>query len=346
MEAHILTIPATIRQALEQLNSLSGSEMTLLITDSEGHMLGTLTDGDVRRALLRGTGLDADASVAMHRDFKALSANKIDIEALRRYRQRGITLVPVLHTDGTIARVIDTRRTRTVLPLSAILMAGGKGERLRPLTLDCPKPLLKVGQKPIIDYNIDALMSVGITDISVMVNYLAPMLEEHFSASVHGVQVKTVREPQFMGTIGAAALVPHAEGGDTIVMNSDLLTTVSFEDMYLTHVHEGADITMAVVPYNVSVPYAILTTEGRCVRGLEEKPSYSYFANAGIYIFNNEILDKLPREGRTDAPDLIEQAIAEGRKVVYHPIDGTWIDIGSPTDFAHAQELMQLANGE
>ena len=124
-------------------------------------------------------------------------------------------------------------------------------------------------------------------------------------------------------------------------MNSDLLTTISLEDMWLRHVAENADITIAAIPYNLSVPYAILTTDGLSVTGLEEKPSYSYYANAGIYIIANRLLDALPRDRRTDATDLIGQAIADGLRVTYYPISGTWIDIGSPADYRHACELMQ-----
>ena len=134
------------------------------------------------------------------------------------------------------------------------------------------------------------------------------------------------------------------EEGETIVMNSDLLTTVSFEEMYLHHMAEKADITIAAVSYNVSVPYAILATDGNRVTSLEEKPSYSYYANAGIYIISNRLLRSLPADGRTDATDLIDRALESGCKVTYFPINGTWIDIGSPADYAHARELMRYVN--
>lgn len=342
MNRHIINEHATLVEALERLNALSGEVMTLLVTTDDGRMTGTLTDGDSRRALLAGVALDEPVTRAMHRDFKRLDASGIDVGALREMREKGIRLIPVLDADGRIARILDTRVTRTVLPLTAILMAGGKGERLRPLTLDTPKPLLKVGDKAIIDYNIEALAAVGITDISVTVNYLAPQLVEHFSHPVAGVDVKCVAEPSAMGTIGSASLIPHPEGGDTVVMNSDLLTTVSFEEMYMRHVAEKADITIAAIPYNVSVPYAILSTDGARVTALEEKPTYAHYANAGIYIISNELLDSIPAQGRTDATDLIEKAIADGRRVVYFPIDGTWIDIGSPADYRHACELIRL----
>ncbi|MDE6116044.1 MAG: NTP transferase domain-containing protein [Duncaniella sp.] len=341
MDKHLIRQEASILDALERLNSLSGQVMTLLVTDGNGVMTGTLTDGDVRRALLRGVPMEAPVTEAMHREFCRLLENDVDVDALRDMRKRGIRLIPLLDEEGRVKRVIDTRRTKTILPVSAILMAGGKGERLRPMTLTTPKPLLKIGDKAIIDYNIEALAGVGVEDVSVTVNYMAEQLEEHFSKPVGGVNVKCVRETKPLGTIGSASLVKLPAEGCTIVMNSDLLTTVSFEDMYLWHQSCEADITIAAVSYNVSVPYAILSTDGTDVMALEEKPSYSYYANAGIYIFSNELLRSLSPEERVDATDLIENAIASGRRVTFFPINGTWIDIGSPADFKHAQELMR-----
>lgn len=340
MDKHIINEKESLLDALARLNALSGQVMTLLVTDEQGVMTGTLTDGDVRRALLCGISLAAPVTDAMHREFRRLREGNIDVDSLRDMRRLGIRLIPVVDEKGRLKKIVDTRHTRTLLPVSAILMAGGKGERLRPLTLTTPKPLLKIGGKPIIDYNVAGLASVGVSDITVTVNYLAEQMESHFSEPVEGVAVKCVRETKPLGTIGSASLVDISEEGDTIVMNSDLLTTISFEDMYLRHCEQRADVTIAAVPYNVSVPYAILSTEGGDVKALEEKPSYSYYANAGIYIISNRLLRSLNPEERTDATDLIEQAINEGKKVTYFPINGTWIDIGSPADFKHAQELM------
>lgn len=341
MEKHVISENARLIDAVRMLNALSGQVMTLFAVDGEQRVTGSLTDGDVRRAILAGTRLEDEVRNAINRDFKRLYGDNLDMAKLRGYRQSGVCLIPVIDSEGHIKEIIDTTVTLTRLPLGAILMAGGKGERLRPLTLKTPKPLLEIGGKAIIDYNIEALARCGVTDISVTVNYLAEMLEEHFSEERGGVRVKCVREDRPLGTIGSASLVALPDDGDTLVMNSDLLTTISFEDMYLHHRDTEADITIAAVPYNVSVPYAILSTDGQAVVNLEEKPSYSYYANAGIYIISNRLLKALSPDRRTDATDLIEDAISSGRRVTYFPISGTWIDIGSPVDFAHAQELMK-----
>lgn len=344
MNQYVIKENATLLEALHQLNLLSGKQMVLLVTNECDVMTGTLTDGDVRRALLGGVSLDAQVKEAMHRNFKAIKTKDVDVVMMRNCRINGVGILPHLNDDGTIKTVYDLTKTKAVLPLSAILMAGGKGERLRPLTLNTPKPLLEIGGKAIIDYNIEALASVGIDDITVTTRYLADQIHDHFSTPVAGVNVKCVTETLPLGTIGAASLVSRSEEGNTLVMNSDLLTTISFEEMYMRHIEEQADVTIAAIPYVVSVPYAILTTDGAQVKGIEEKPSYSYYANAGIYIFSNKLLDTVPSDSRTDATDLIEQAINNGLKVVYYPINGTWIDVGSPNDFKQAQDLMRHHN--
>lgn len=344
-DRHIIRADASLRNALEQLNRLSGSEMTLFAVDNADRrtVLGTLTDGDVRRALLCGAALDSPITEAMFCTFKYLRRDAADcVDQIRDIRAQGITLVPQIDDQGRLYDILDLSKTTNLLPLNAILMAGGVGERLRPMTLSTPKPLLQIDGKAIIDYNVEALARVGITDITVCTRYLADQIHDHFSCPVAGVDVKCVTEQSPLGTMGAASLVSRGRYPDTLVMNSDLLTTVSFEDMYLCHRDNRADITVAVIPYQVSVPYAILTTsDDNIVTGVEEKPAYSYYANAGIYIFSNAELDAIPANTHIDATDLINNAIQAGKRVVYHPVNGTWIDVGTPVDFRHATELMR-----
>lgn len=341
---NLINEQSTLLQALALLNSLPASAMTLFVTDSRGAVTGSLTDGDIRRALIAGKGLDSPAGDAACRSFRALRGDESDVELIRQCRRAGIKLLPRLNADGTPAEIVDLSLTRSRLPLSAILMAGGKGERLRPMTLTTPKPLLTIEGKAIIDYNIEALAAVGVRDITVTTRYLAEQLDEHFAREVAGVKVRTVREDTPLGTIGSARLADIPAEGNTLVMNSDLITTISFEELYLKHRDSGADATVAVIPYQVSVPYAILTLDGERVTGIAEKPSYSYYANAGIYIFRNPLLRGLQPGRRTDATDLIDEIIASGGMVAYYPIKGTWIDVGSPTDFRQAAELMRHHN--
>lgn len=343
---HLLYTDNTIADALRSINDLpAGAVRTLIVLDSDsGEVKGTLTDGDIRRGLLDGASLSESVITVMNYSFMSISTSADPLDTLatiRSARRKGIKLLPELGPDNSLADILDLSQQTTRLPLSALLMAGGKGERLRPLTLTTPKPLLKIDGRPIIDYNIERLARAGITDVSVTVRYLADQILQYFSEPRHGIEVKCVEEEKPLGTIGSAALIERPDEGATLVMNSDLLTTIDLEEMYLRHVTMEADITIAAIPYTVSVPYAILTTEGDEVRALSEKPTYSHFANAGIYIFNNAVLNSLNPEERTDATTLIEAAMEQGLKVTYYPISGTWIDIGSPADFAHAQELMK-----
>lgn len=340
---HIISHDSSVIEALCHINALSGGVMTLIVTDNDNRMLGTVTDGDIRRGLLNGVTPNNNISQVMHADYTALYVTQTPLErisTLRHARKVGIKLMPELNEDRTLNRILDLTKIDTLLPMSAILMAGGKGERLRPLTLTTPKPLLEIDGRPIIDYNVERMARAGITDIWVTVRYLADQIKDFFAVPHHGITVRCVEETTPLGTIGSASLIPLPTEGDTLVMNSDLLTTVNLEEMYLRHIDQQADITIAAIPYTVSVPYAILSTDGAWVTALEEKPTYSHMANAGIYIFSNRLLANLKSNERTDATDLIENAMGQGMKVSYYPINGTWIDIGSPADFRHACELM------
>lgn len=330
----------TVRQALERLNSLQGVPLTLLVISDGQRVAGTLTDGDIRRGLIRGCGLDSPASSVMMRDFKSLHPGSDSEAVLEVARRLGIALLPAVDSNGSLVDIVDVRRRKALLPVDAVLMAGGRGERLRPLTINTPKPLLPVGEKAIIDHNIDALAECGVKDIFVTVNYLHEMIEAHFAARCpENVRVECVLEPRPLGTFGSIGLIDGLKTADVLVMNSDLLTDLKFEKMYRHHVSTGADMTIAAVPYIVSVPYAILETEsGRCT-SLREKPTYNYLANAGVYIVKRSLLAELSGEERVDATDFIDTLLARpGSKVVTFPIEGTWIDIGSPSDYQAACE--------
>lgn len=337
---YIISQEASALDALRKLNGLSGKAMTLFAVDESQRFVGTLTDGDIRRSLIAGAQLTTPVCEIMHRNFAAFRSEVPQIAEIRDIRKRHIFLVPHLNADGTLRKLYDFSVFHSILPIDAVLMAGGKGERLRPMTLETPKPLLKIGDKCIIDYNIEALAHNGVTNINVTVNYLAEKIEKHFAEPVAGVQVRCVKEPCRLGTIGSLTLVDNLTSDIVLLMNSDLLTNINFEDMFLTHVEVDADLTVAVIPYMVSVPYAIFRTEGNDVKGLEEKPTYNYYANAGIYMIKRQWLDIIPRGEYYDATDFLEALIERGGRVRQFPINGTWIDIGSPDDFRAAQDLM------
>lgn len=341
-ENHIIAAQAPLVEALDRINILSGSPLTLFVADSSGRIIGSVTDGDIRRALLRERSLEIPVTEAMHRAFRFLREDDDRYSRLNELKSSGIDLIPVLDPHGRLRQLIDLRTRDSFLPLDAVLMAGGKGERLRPLTLDTPKPLLKVGDKPIIDYNVENLVRSGVEKIFVTVNYLKEQIIDHFSEPVQGVKVDCIVEEKRTGTFGSLTLVDGLSAENILVMNSDLLTTISFQKMYRHHISNGADLTMAVIPYSVSIPYAILSTKDDFVEGLEEKPVYNYFANAGVYILKRSLIGRIPEGAYMDAPDFIRELIADGGKVSHFLVDGMWIDIGSPSDYKHACDLVSL----
>lgn len=315
--------------------------MTLFVVDNDRHMVGTLTDGDIRRALISDKGVDSSVVDAMHKDFSFIK-DPNDILSLKRMRERNIILVPLLDKDKRILKVIDLSSRKSSLPIDAVLMAGGKGERLRPLTLETPKPLLKIGDKAIIDRNIDRLIEYGIDNISVTVNYLKEQLIEHYSEpKSNGVKVECVAEQQFFGTIGALTLVKEFHNDTILVMNSDLLTDIDYEDFFLHFQEHNAMMSAAAIPYTISIPYGIFDLDGRNIKGVSEKPVYNHYANAGIYLIRKEALSYIPEGKVFNATDLIDALAADGQKVIRYPLTGLWIDIGTPEEYRHAQELIK-----
>jgi dTDP-glucose pyrophosphorylase len=340
--AHIIHQDKTLLDALKQIASLKYSPLVLLVEDDNHCMVGTLTDGDSRRALICGSSLTDKVKNVMHRNFRCLHEGlDNDVEHLRQQKEAKMKLVPVLDAEGHIIELINLERYKTRLPIDAVLMAGGKGERLRPLTEKTPKPLLKVGEKCIIDHNVDRLISFGVKHISVTVNYLKEQLEAHYAEPYNEIQVQTVREPEFLGTIGSIKFVPTFHNDVILVMNSDLFTNIDYEDFYLHFIHHNADMSVAAVPYNVSIPYGILDLEGRNIKGLLEKPRYTYYANAGIYLIRRSALAEIPDGEFFNATDLIEKLISQGKTVVRYPLNGTWIDIGNPQEYQKAQDLVR-----
>lgn len=330
---------ASIIDALRRLNELHSVSMTLFVIDDEDHMLGTLTDGDVRRALIRGVSPKSNVQEAMYKEFCSIS-NIEDIVYLRTLRNKGISLIPVLDSERHVIEVIDFTQCQSVLPIDAVLMAGGKGERLRPLTLDTPKPLLKMGDKPIIDRNVERLIGFGIKNISITVNYLKEKLIKHYaSPKANGIRIECVTEEDFFGTIGALKLVKEFHNDTILVMNSDLLTDIDYEDFYLHFKEYDAMLSAAAVPYTISVPYGIFNLENRNIKGICEKPVYNLYANAGIYLLKKEVLKYIPDKCVFNATDLIEALIADDQKVIRYPLTGLWIDIGTPEEYRKAQDL-------
>ena len=341
-QKYIIHHNQTLLEALKQINALQQGPLVLFAIDEEGRMVGTITDGDSRRALISGATVESLVKDVVHTSFNYIRKGEGNlVQELKHQKELHMKLVPILDNQNHIVDIINLEQYKTQLPIDAVLMAGGKGERLRPLTEKTPKPLLPVGGKAIIDHNIDRLLSYGVEHISVTVNYLKEQLEEHYALPHNGVKVNCVREPKFLGTIGSIKFVQEFYNDTILVMNSDLFTNINYEDFYLHFIEHNAEMSVAAVPYTVSVPYGIFDLEGRNIQGLIEKPTYNYYANAGIYLIKRRALDEIPGDTFFNATDLIEKLIAEGKKVIRFPLNGTWIDIGNPQEYQKANELVK-----
>ena len=342
MNNHIINKEVTLLEALSRINTLYPDPLVLFVVDDNQRMVGTLTDGDSRRALISGASVNDKAERVMHQDFNFMKVDDIhNVKEIRRQKEMLMKLVPILDDEKHIVDIINLEKYKTRLPVDAVMMAGGKGERLRPLTEKTPKPLLPVGDKAIIDHNVDRLINYGVRHISVTVNYLKEQIEEHYQEPRNGIQIQTVREPKFLGTIGSIKFVQKFYNDTILLMNSDVFTNIDYEDFYLHFQQHDAEMSVAAIPYNVSIPYGILNLDGRNIQGLLEKPKYTYYANAGIYLIKRRALDEIPNDTFFNATDLVEKLIAEGKTVIRYPLNGTWIDIGNPQEYQKAKDLVK-----
>ena len=340
--SHLINKNRTLLDALKQINTLYPGPLVLFVIDDENRMVGTLTDGDSRRALIAGASVSDNAENVMHRNFNFMRADEANyVLELRHQKDMNMKLVPILDDEHHIVDIVNLEKFKTRLPVDAVVMAGGKGERLRPLTEKTPKPLLPVGDKAIIDYNVDRLINYGVHHISVTVNYLREQIEDHYRESRNGVQIMTVREPKFLGTIGSIRFVPQFYNDTVLLLDSDVFTNIDYEDFFLYFQHHDAEMSVAAIPYDVSIPYGILDLDGRNVQGLLEKPKYNYYANAGIYLIKRRALDEIPEDTFFNATDLIEKLISENKKVIRYPLNGTWIDIGNLQEYQKANDLVK-----
>lgn len=343
---HIQIIENTdILSALKKLNAIRDvSRLILFVHDESGKIIGSLTDGDIRRSLAEDADIYKSIGIICNRNF-VFEYDKKGFLDLRPYKKTYIKILPILDKEKRLVRIIDLDKTKSVLPLECMIMAGGRGKRLSPLTDTIPKPMLLLGDKPIIEHNIDRLISYGIRKFYISVKYLGEQIQEYFEdGSKKGVSIEYIWEDEPLGTAGALSLVDNFQSDYVLLMNSDLFTNVDFENLYLDLINQNADMAVASTEYKVDVPYAVFETDNHLVKDFKEKPSYIYHSNAGIYILKKELIKKIPRNKFYDITDLMENLVKEGGSLIHNPIIGFWIDIGSPSDYKQAQEFVKHLN--
>jgi len=337
-KARLISQNSTIKQALAKLDEIGIVSNVLFVTDNNMKLLGSVTDGDIRRGLLKEAQLSDPVTSIMNKDCKRVTLSEFNYKFLSSCKQKNINYIPVITDDETIVEVITVNEYREIISVDAVIMAGGKGERLMPLTKDTPKPMLRIAGKPIIEHNINRLQQYGVRNYHISINYLGHIIQEYFTdGSGKGINISYIKENEPLGTIGSVSLVPQFQNDVVLLMNSDLITNIDFGDFYKDFMKSEADLAIATVPHYVDLPYAILELEDSHVRSLKEKPRYTYFANAGIYLIKKEVLGHIPKGKFYNATDLIEKLLQEERKIFHYPILGYWLDVGRMNDFLKAE---------
>ncbi|WP_103665872.1 nucleotidyltransferase family protein [Gracilimonas amylolytica] len=335
---HLILSGSSIREALKVFNKL-GKDAISFVVDKDDKLIGSLTDGDVRRGLLQGVNLDQSVNVIIQSNPRFIRKGDRDIEKVIEYRENNFKVIPILDKSDHIVNVINFGKLKSYLPVDVVVMAGGKGTRLRPLTETTPKPLLNVGGKPILEHNIHRLSLFGMDDFWISVNYLGEQIEEYFgNGNDKNLNIEYVWEEEPLGTVGSVSKINNFIHDYILVTNSDILTNLDYEDFFLRFKEEEADFAVVTIPYKVDVPYAVLETTNGHVMSFKEKPTYTYYSNGGIYLMKREIIDRIPKNSFYDTTDLMEELIADGKKVLSYPLSGYWLDIGKHEDFEKAQE--------
>jgi dTDP-glucose pyrophosphorylase len=326
-----------MKQALAILNELS-QDAILFVVDVNDKLIGSLTDGDVRRGLLNNFNVENKIDEIIQSNPRYVRKGNYEIQKIIKYREEDYKVIPVLDDNDVVINVINFKYIISYLPIDAVIMAGGRGQRLQPLTDNTPKPLLKVGNKPIMEHNLNRLAMYGIDDFWISLKYLGEQIEAYFGTGKQkNINIEYVWENESLGTIGAVGRIENFKHDYVLVTNSDLLTNIDYEHFFLEFIKQNADLAVLTIPYQVAIPYAVLETEKGEVKSFKEKPTYTYFSNGGIYLMKKEITNLIPFNKFYNATDLMEEMIRQNKKIISYPFSGYWLDIGKHEDFEKAQ---------
>jgi len=335
---HLICKDIILKEALKRLDHLA-SDAVLFLIDEEGRLLGSLTDGDVRRCLIKGISIDENIEKFVNKKPRFINKSNYTIQEINSIRNQDISIIPVLNSNMEVINILNFKKLKSYLPLDAVIMAGGRGNRLRPLTDEIPKPLLKVGDKTIIEHNLNRLMEYGIDDFWISLHYLGEQIEKFLGDGLEkNVEINYIYEKKPLGTIGSIKEIKSLVHNYILIANSDILTNLDYEDFFIDFLEKKADISVLSVPYKVEIPYAVIETSNGLIHSFKEKPSYTYYSNGGIYIMKREIIGHIPNNNFFNATDLIELLIKNGNKVITYPMRGYWLDIGNPEDYEKANQ--------
>jgi dTDP-glucose pyrophosphorylase len=334
---NLIAPDAPLLAAIERMDAVR--KKLLIVVDDDRRLLGTVSDGDIRRGLMRRLSMEDAVSAVMNAAPVALRLDGAEAEARVRLADRGVSLAPVLdRNDRVVGLYPDAISAGTRRDNLVVIMAGGRGVRLAPLTQTCPKPMLKVAGRPLLETIIERLQAQGFHRFRLAVNYLAEIIENHFGdGSGMGVEIGYLREDHPRGTAGALSLVADPITKPMLVMNGDVLTRMAFGDLVDFHVEHRALATLCVREHTFQAPHGVAEVDGVRMTALREKPTFRWLANAGVYCLEGSVLSRVPAEGPYDMPELLASLAAEGAMVGAYPIHEYWLDIGRPPDFESAQ---------
>lgn len=335
----LLRQAGTVKDAIASLNE-SGLQIVLVVDDA-GTLVGTITDGDIRRGILRGVGIDDSVGAIFHHDPVVFPPGMDRETALQIMRSNGLHQLPVVDERRRVVglHLWNSLDEPTVRPNMMVVMAGGRGTRLYPHTESCPKPMLPVGGKPMMEHIVQRARSEGFVRFVFAIHYLGHMIEDHFGdGSRFGIEIEYVREERPLGTGGALGLLARRPDGPFIVTNGDVLSDVRYGEILEFHVRHNAFATMAVRPYEWQHPFGVVHTDGVDITGFEEKPTVRSHINAGIYALNPAALDALSSGEHCDMPTLFERLQASAYRTIVYPMHEPWLDVGRVADLERARQ--------
>lgn len=328
----------SIREAIKVIDE--GALQIALVVDENQRLLGTITDGDVRRGILKGIALEESASQIMNANPRVAKAEQSRDEIFMLLREKSLHQIPVLNQEGCLVglEVIEDLLRPQTRDNRVVIMAGGLGSRLGSLTNDCPKPMLHVGDKPILETIIEKFLEFGFQNFTIAVNYKADVIKNHFGdGSKYFCNIEYLHENEPLGTAGALSLLPVRPTESLLVINGDVLTKVDYHHLLSFHQEHNARATMCVREYDIQVPFGVVAVEGHRFVGIEEKPVHKFFINAGIYVLNPDVLSMLAPGEHCDMPSLLNRVAGQGQETAVFPVREYWLDLGQIEDFNRAK---------
>ena len=344
-DQYVSSTNLSVRAVLERLNKTL--ELFQLIVEADKILVGTVTDGDIRRGLLGGLNLNSPISMVMQRNFLAASESELSsFENSFSTSSAPVTFLPILNERGEISGIMVRKQAAKSIE-HALVMAGGFGRRLGERTLNTPKPLLHVGGRPILDHVIENLERTGVATIFVSVHFMADQIIEHLSARTTAVEIRVIHEDEPLGTAGAIGKITETLSSPLLVINGDVITNVDCVAMHDFQLRHGLDGTIGVTRYDVDIPFGVVRyAEDGTFAGIQEKPRISEFVAAGLYYLSPEFLALVPRDRRMDMPELLNTGKEIGLRAGLFPIHEYWTDVGRPADLAAADTHHQAGDPE